>query len=187
MIRFLFAFVFILPIGVVEANCNIAASKKGVENREDNQSKQQLIEAIYISEQAKDTFGLLKSLTAIEEIYSKLGQYDSAIIVCYKRLNLNKIQKNYRSLSDNFRALNTLLITNLDTNAASGLMDSCYHYALLSGDSNTIIVANTNYGSYKAGFDKALGLTYLNKAVAESINCGSVTAYLYLGFRLPKF
>lgn len=179
MIRFLFAFVFILLIGVVEANCNIEASKKGVEKREYNQSKQQLIEAIYISEQAKDTIGLLKSLTAIEEIYSKLGQYDSAIIICYKRLNLNKCQKNYRSLSDNFRALNTLLITNLDTNAASGLMDSCYHYALLSGDSNTIIVANTNYGSYKAGFDKALGLTYLNKAVTESINCGNVTAYLY--------
>jgi hypothetical protein len=133
MIRILFALVFVSLIEAVEANYNIEATKKGVEKREYNQSKQQLIEAIYISEQAKDTFGLLKSLTAIEEIYSKLGQYDSAIIICYKRLNLNKCQKNYRSLSDNFRALNTLLITNLDTNAASGLMDSCYHYALLSG------------------------------------------------------
>jgi len=179
MNRFLLILSFVLPLEFVVTNYNFYISKKEYENREYSKSKRQLIESIEISENAKDTISLLKSLFTIEDIYSKLGQYDSAILICYKRLNLNKLQKNYKSLSDNFRALNTLLITNLESNAVRGLMDSCYHYALLSKDSNTIIVATTNYGSYKAAEDKFLGLKYLHAAVKKSENCINTTIYLY--------
>lgn len=180
---------FSLPLLIILFFCNTGISVSGNEaiefdrknevNEEYSKAKHQLVDAIIASEKSKDTASLIRCLTVIEDLYSKLGQYDSAITVCYRRLGLSKLQQNYKSLSDNFRALNTLLITNLESKATDGLMDSCYHYALLSNDKNTIIIASTNYGSYKAGFDKTDGLRFLNRAVAESINCDNVTAYLY--------
>lgn len=183
MKRFSFLLIIILFFGKAESSVSVSKAielaKKNAVNKEYSKAKRQLINAIIANESTGDTTNLIRCLTIIEDIYSKLGQYDSAITICYRRLGLNKLQRNYKSLSDNFRALNTLLITNLESKAAEGLMDSCYHYALLSNDKNTIIVASTNYGSFKAGFDKADGLRFLNRAVAESVNCDNLTAYLY--------
>jgi AraC-like DNA-binding protein len=135
--------------------------------------------AIAKSEQTNDTVLLLKSLKILEQFYSERGQNDSAIDICHKRLILNRLKRNYISLSDNFRALNTLLITNIGSHTSTGLLDSCLYYALLSKDNKAITVAYTNYGTYIVGTDKRRGLEYLKLAIKQSNSTPNEIIYIY--------
>jgi len=150
-----------------------------IQRKDISHAKPLLKRLIKISEQNHDTTQLLKGLFGLEKIYSENGQNDSAIVVCYQRLTINRGEKNYISLSDNFRALNTLFITNIGAHVPIGLMDSCLHYALLSNDSKAIAVAYSNYGLYVAEKDKRRGLKYLTEAIAQSNSIPNETIYLY--------
>ncbi len=157
----------------------IDSARALIQRKDLSQAKSLLKRSIKISEQNHDTTQLLRGLFRLEKIYSENGQNDSAIVACYQRLTINRIKKNYISLSDNFRALNTLFVTNIGAHVPIGLMDSCLHYALLSNDSKVIAVAYSNYGLYVAAKDKRRGLKYLTEAIAQSNSIPNETFYLY--------
>lgn len=155
--------------------------------RKDYQKAKFLLhQALEFSELKKDTTSLLRSMLFLEKLYTEQGQNDSAVIICYKRLNINRLKKNYQSLSDNFRALNTLLFTNIGSNTTSGLMDSCLHYALLSHDDKTIAVAYINYGLYIVPRNKRLGIEYLTAAITQSNNIPNEIIYIYSRVQTAK-
>jgi len=138
------------------------------------------------SEQRKDTASLLKSLWMLEKFYTEQGHNDSAITICQRRLTINRQKKNYVGLSDNFRALNTLLITGIGSHTTSGLLDSCLFYALLSQNNNAIAVAYTNYGLYIIGSNKRLGLKYLTSAIEQSKRTPNEVIYIYSRVQTAK-
>lgn len=162
-------------------------SAKVILVRKDYQRAKFLLhQALDLSERKKDTSSLLRSMLFLEKLYTEQGQNDSAVILCHKRLNINRLKKNYQSLSDNFRALNTLLSTNIGANASGGLMDSCLHYALLSHDDKAIAVAYTNYGTYIFTKDKRRGLDYLKTAITKSNSIPNDIIYIYARVQLAE-
>lgn len=126
-----------------------------------------------------DTVLLHRCLLSRELIFTEQGYNDSAAALCYRRLELNRIRHNYLALSDNFRALSSLLATHLNSHSASGLMDSCLHYALLSKDPKGIAVSLTNYGLYVYGQDQQKGLKYLYAAIDSSNRTPNDLVYIY--------
>ncbi len=126
-----------------------------------------------------DTVLLHRCLLSRELIFTEQGYNDSAAAICYRRLELNRIRHNYLALSDNFRALSSLLATHLNSHSASGLMDSCLHYALLSKDPKGITVSLTNYGLYVYGQDQQKGLKYLYAAIDSSNRTPNDLVYIY--------
>jgi len=164
----------------------LGLANKSVEQKDFEQAKRYLNQAISESRLNGDTTYLLKGLFRLELLYSEHGQNDSAIAICYERLRINRLRKSYKSLSDNFRALNALLLTNIGTKTTSGLMDSCLYYALLSKDTLVIAVAYTNYGLGVAGSDVELGLRYLRKAVFLSNSVKDPIVFLYSRIQTSK-
>lgn len=161
-------------------------AQKSLEQKDFKQAKLYLIQTISESRLNGDTSYLLKGLSRLELLYSEHGQNDSAIAICYERLKINRLRKNYKSLSDNFRALNALLLANIGPNTTHGLMDSCLYYALLSKDTLVIAIAYTNYGLGAAGSDVKLGLKYLKKAVFFSNSVKDPIVFLYSRIQTSK-
>jgi len=161
-------------------------AQKSLEQKDFKQAKLYLNQAISESRLNGDTTYFLKGLSKLEQLYSEQGQNDSAIVICYERLKVNRLRKNYKSLSDNFRALNALLLTNIGSNTTHGLMDSCLYYALLSKDTLVIAVAYTNYGLGAAGSDVKVGLKYLRKAVLFSNSVKDPIVFLYSRIQTSK-
>ena len=83
-----------------------------------------LEQAEKLSISINDPILLHRCLLSRELIFTEQGKNDSAAIICYRRLELNRLQHNYLALSDNFRALNSLLTTHLYSHSANGLIDS---------------------------------------------------------------
>lgn len=185
MHRLLFIFSFLclsyssLSIDSITPLQLVDSARGLIQRRDYVNAKQCLKQAIATSEQGKDTSQLLSSLYELEKFHTEFGQNDSAIAICHRRLTINRQKRNYVSLSDNFRALYSLLLTNIGSKAAEGLMDSCLHYALLSKDNLAIAVAYTNYGMFLTNKDKQRGLEYLKAAITQSKNILDKTIYLY--------
>lgn len=157
----------------------IDSAKILIVKKEFVQAKKFLRQSIDICEQKKDTVLLLRGLHRLELLYTENGQNDSAINICHKRLTINRLKRNFVGVSDNFRALNTLLITSIGDHTVNGLMDSCLHYALLSKDKNVIAVAYTNYGNSIVGKEKKRGLKYLKAAITQSNSIPDDIIYIY--------
>jgi len=138
-----------------------------------------LEQAEKLSISINDPILLHRCLLSRELIFTEQGKNDSAAIICYRRLELNRLQHNYLALSDNFRALNSLLTTHLYSHSANGLIDSCLHYAFLSKDQKCIAVALTNFGLYTYDKDKSTGLKYLLAAVDSSNRIPDDLVYIY--------
>jgi len=194
MLRFchslLFLIVFVNPFifGASQNNQTdlLGLANKCVDQKDFKLAKRYLNQAISEGRLNSDTAYLLKGLSRLELLYSEHGQNDSAIAICYERLRINRLRKNYKSLSDNFRALNALLLTNIGPNTTQGLMDSCLYYALLSKDTQVIAVAYTNYGLGVAGSDIKLGLKYLRKAGSLSSSVKDPIVFLYSRIQTSK-
>lgn len=165
---------------------NLETAQTYINKKDFTKAKHLLKDIIKQSREQKDTIALLKGLVKIELLYSEQCQNDSAITACYERLNINRKQRNYKSLSDNFRALNTLFLSNLGNRATNGLMDSCLHYALLSKDSLSIASAYTNYGLGLTNENPKLGIQYLRKAVRLSNSIKDPIIYLYTRIQTAK-
>ncbi len=165
---------------------NLNAVQTQINKKDFTKAKQLLKDIITQSRKQKDTVALLKGLIKIEHLYSEQCQNDSAITACYERLNLNRKLKNYKSLSDNFRALNTLFLSNLGNRTTNGLMDSCLFYALLSKDSLSIASAYTNYGLGLTSEKPELGIQYLRKAVLLSNSIKDPIIFLYSRIQTAK-
>ena len=182
-IIFLFLNGFIISAFALSRNIDpeklIDSSKVLFSKGDHNSAIQCLKKPLKYAKLKKIRMNCLVELLLLEKKHSELGQNDSAITICYKRLTINRLQKNYVSLSDNFRALNTLLITNIGTQSPNGLMDSCLYYALLSKNSKTITVAYTNYGSYISEKNKEKGLKYFELAIAQSNTIPNDIIYIY--------
>lgn len=165
---------------------NLESAQAYINKKDFTKAKQLLKEIIKQSKEQKDTVALLKGLLKIELLYSEQCQNDSAITACYERLNINRKQKNYKSLSDNFRALNTLFLSNLGSRTTNGLMDSCLHYAILSKDTLSLASAYTNYGLGLTGENPKLGTQYLRKAVLLSNYIKDPIIFLYSRIQTAK-
>ncbi len=191
---FFLLFFFLSPSALVFSNNeahqtflkNLEAAQAHINKKDFAKAKLLLKDIIKQSREKKDTVVLLKGLIKIEHLYSEQCQNDSAITACYERLNLNRKLKNYKSLSDNFRALNTLFLSNLGNRTTNGLMDSCLHYALLSEDSLSIASAYTNYGLGLTSEKPEIALRYLRKAVLLSNSIKDPIIFLYSRIQTAK-
>jgi len=104
-----------------------------------------------ISKELNDTAIMIQAMEGIERYYYQLERIDSAITYCARAIKINKLQKNYAKLSDNYRALysyqryttgNILL----NTFVLDGLIDSCLSAAKKSKKPEVLCDALTNFG-----------------------------------------
>jgi YesN/AraC family two-component response regulator len=94
---------------------------------------------------------MIQAMEGIERYYYQLEMIDSAITYCTSAIEINRLQKNYSKLSNNYRALysyqryttgNILL----NTFVLDGLIDSCLSAAKKSENPEVLCNALTNFG-----------------------------------------
>ncbi len=126
-------------------------------------------EAYALALQRKDTALLIKAMKGIERYYYQLEMVDSAIIYCVSALAINKLQKNYAELSNNYRSLYTYQRYStgdvlLNTFVLDGLMDSSLNAAIKSKNPNLLTFVLTGFGleTYNDDIEKAFD--YMQKA-----------------------
>ena len=118
--------------------------------------------AYEISKKFKDSSLMVQAMNGIERYYYQLELIDSAITYCVAALKINKSQKNYAKLSNNYQALysyqryttgNILL----NTFVLDGLSDSCLSAAKKSDKPEILCHALTNFGltMYDTDIEKA--------------------------------
>ncbi|NOQ27839.1 MAG: helix-turn-helix domain-containing protein [Bacteroidales bacterium] len=126
--------------------------------------------AFKISKILNDTNMMLEAMSGIENYYFQIERTDSAIVYCTRAIDINKTQKNYTNLSDNYGTLNSYQISyaNGNTNTSflfEGLMDSCINAALKANNPSQMVYALTGFGLNLYNRDSLLGFEYLNAAV----------------------
>jgi len=165
-----------IPDTSLIGKCNLRQGKVFNELLEFNHSFIAFNKAFRISKQLHDTDMMLKAMSGIENYYYQIELIDSATSYCTKAIHINKIKKNYVSLSDNYRALDSYQIAYMDNGNGhsflfDGLMDSSLNAAYKAKSPHYLVFALANYGSelFTRG-DSALGLKYLQSAIDSARN-----------------
>ena len=104
-----------------------------------------------ISKELNDTAIMIRAMEGIERYYYQLEMIDSAITYCTSAIEVNRLQKDYSNLSNNYRALysyqryttGNILLT---TFVLDGLIDSCLSAAKKSKKPEVLCNALTNFG-----------------------------------------
>ncbi len=135
-----------------------------------NNSFEAYTQALESSVRLKDTGLMIDAMNGIERYYYQLEMIDSAIVMCLRELELNKIRKDYTKLADNYRALYSYQRYTtgpilLEGFVLDGLIDSSLSAARKSKDPEVYCHALTNFGLTIFNKDKELAYQYMHMAI----------------------
>jgi len=108
-------------------------------------------QAYNISKELNDTAIMIRAMEGIERYYYQLEMIDSAITYCTSAIEINRSQKKYSKLSNNYRALYSYQRYTtgeilLNTFVLDGLIDSSLSAAKKSKKPEVLCDALTNFG-----------------------------------------
>lgn len=140
-----------------------------------NKSFTAFVNAYNISLQLPDTNMMLDAMAGIEVHYGQIDLIDSAMVYCYKAIEINKIKENFERLSDNYRGLGSYQTRYNEGGRSNsflfdGIADSSLNAAYKSKNSYFLIYALTNYGFAMYDNDPEKGLKYLRAALDSARN-----------------